>query len=64
MICITQSADRKTPETSANLDTRIGRLERLAELAEHASREYCARLTARRCEAGGEAKMTAMEKAP
>jgi hypothetical protein len=56
MVCITQSADRKTPETSANLDTRIGRLERLAELAEHASREHCARLIARRCEAGGEAK--------
>ena len=54
MVRITQSTGHEVPEAATNLDTRSGRLERLAELAEHASREYCARLIARRCEATGQ----------
>jgi hypothetical protein len=57
MVRITQSTGHEVPETPINPDTRRGRLERLAELAEYASREYCAHLTARRSEATGQTKL-------
>jgi hypothetical protein len=63
MIHIIQSAVHEVPETPTILDTRSGRLERLAELAQHASQEYCSRLIARRCEAAGQAKIWAKEEA-
>ena len=67
MVHVTQSAVlavRETPETAADPDTRSGRLERLAELAQYALEEYCSRLSARRCEAAGQARMQVEDEAP